>query len=605
MKYINKVALLFIFCVASGNIYANEREELLELKNTITNLIDELVTAGVLGEDKADLMKQTAAAKAKVQVAEEAAVEEEKKVEKQIADNDAVRVQYVPEHVKQDIRSQVRNELRQEVVTDVLAQAKNERWGVPDALPEWVNKLKLSGDIRVRHQTDVFSNDVVLDNDGDGITDIAVDFLALNDAQLGVNSFPVGVEQNPNQYFNERERSRNRWRERARLKLDAAVTTNLKVAARVTTGNINDPVSTNQTLGNDGERFDVQLDQAYIKFTDLNVDAYPWLTLWAGRFKNPFYSSNLVFDTDLNFQGLALGYKHNLAGGNSLLDIEDDSKTLFFNVGAFPLNEFEVSSDDKWLIGGQIGSKFIFNDQSSFKVAVSYYDYQRVHGLRNDAEDTLGGPRISFQRFDYTAPEFLQGGNTMFDIRNDFDGTNTTFTAVDSALYAIAPDYNLVNLTASYDWTGLAPIHLIFDFDFVKNVAYDKDEILERVNYDSAITGAAQVYQGQVLTSAEDELQERTTGYFFKLTAGWPSVVLKGRWQAFAGYKYLQRDAVLDAYTDSDFHLGGTNAKGFMIGGKYGINDFTWIRALWLSTDTIDGPRIGIDTLQIDLNAKF
>jgi len=606
----NLIRKTILFCLASimtmPVTQANEREELLELKNTITNLIDELVTAGVLEEEKADLMKQTAAAKAKVQAAEEAAAEAEAETEQQLADSEAVRVQYVPEHVKQEIRDSVRAELRQEVVGDVMSQAKNERWGVPDALPEWVNRLKLSGDMRLREQGDFHSDDNELDSNDDGFRDVAPDFLALNDAQKNIDTTlvttPPASGQNPNEFFEERERSRDRLRERFRLGLDAEITTNFKAGLRLTTGNIKDPVSTNQTLGNTGERFDVQLDRAFIKFTDLDYDAYPWLTFYGGRFKNPFYSTNLVYDKDLNFQGAALKFKHNLAGGNSLMDIEDESKTLFFTVGAFPLDEFEVSSNDKWLFGGQLGSELIFDDQSSLKFAFSYYDYHRTRGKRNQFHNSALLGNIDFQTFDFTAPEFLQGGNTMFDIRNDNEA--------DSALYALAPDYNLFNFTASYGWTGLAPVHVIFTGDFVKNFGYNKSEILRRISEGG--NGAAQVYQDRVLNSTgsalaipESQLEERTLGYNIKLTVGWPSVLLKGRWQVFGGYKYIQRDAVLDAFTDSDFHLGGTNAKGFVLGGKYGINENAWLRGRWFSTDSIDGPGIGIDILQIDLNARF
>jgi len=62
---------------------------------------------------------------------------------------------------------------------------------------------------------------------------------------------------------------------------------------------------------------------------------------------------------------------------------------------------------------------------------------------------------------------------------------------------------------------------------------------------------------------------------------------------------------VLDAFADSDFHLGGTDAKGWILGGSYGLADNTWLRARWLSTDEIDGAPLSIDTVQVDLNSKF
>jgi hypothetical protein len=62
---------------------------------------------------------------------------------------------------------------------------------------------------------------------------------------------------------------------------------------------------------------------------------------------------------------------------------------------------------------------------------------------------------------------------------------------------------------------------------------------------------------------------------------------------------------VLDAFTDSDFHLGGTNAKGWILGGKYGLLENTYISARYLSADEIEGPPLGIDVLQLDLVSEF
>ena len=78
-----------------------------------------------------------------------------------------------------------------------------------------------------------------------------------------------------------------------------------------------------------------------------------------------------------------------------------------------------------------------------------------------------------------------------------------------------------------------------------------------------------------------------------------------GDWQVFGAYKYLQRDAVVDAFTDSDFALGGTDAKGYILGGLAGLARNTWVRVRWLSTNAIDGPPRAVDVLQVDLNAKF
>ena len=46
----------------------------------------------------------------------------------------------------------VKAELREQVKQDVLAQAHNERWGDAGAMPDWLRRIHLEGDVRVRFQ---------------------------------------------------------------------------------------------------------------------------------------------------------------------------------------------------------------------------------------------------------------------------------------------------------------------------------------------------------------------------------------------------------------------------------------------------------------------
>jgi hypothetical protein len=94
-------------------------------------------------------------------------------------------------------------------------------------------------------------------------------------------------------------------------------------------------------------------------------------------------------------------------------------------------------------------------------------------------------------------------------------------------------------------------------------------------------------------------------GHQAALAVGMPKIKSSGDWQASVAYKYLEKDAVLDALTDSDFHLGGTNAKGFVASGSYGVDENVWLSLRWISTDQIDGAPLSIDTLQVDLNSRF
>jgi hypothetical protein len=95
-----------------------------------------------------------------------------------------------------------------------------------------------------------------------------------------------------------------------------------------------------------------------------------------------------------------------------------------------------------------------------------------------------------------------------------------------------------------------------------------------------------------------------------------PLVAKAGDWNAYLGYRYLGSDAVLDAFTSSDFGLGGTNNKGYIVGANIGVARNTWLNARWMSSDQIDSAtpaqpstaaksKFSVDLLQIDLNTRF
>jgi TPR repeat protein len=206
-------------------------------------------------------------------------------------------------------------------------------------------------------------------------------------------------------------------------------------------------------------------------------------------------------------------------------------------------------------------------DSSNFQLGAALYRFVNVEGTPND---TLGS-----HYYDKTAAQGMQKGNTLMYVN----------AVGDPVIYGIASKFRELNITAKMDLAAFDPVHVIIAADYVKNLGYKQDEISFR-------TG---------LVAPAPKITGRQTS----LMVGMPKIRKSGEWQTSIAYKYLERDAVLDALTDSDFHLGGTNAKGFIVGGSYGVDDNTWLSLRWYSTDQIDGAPLSIDMLQIDLNARF
>jgi len=126
--------------------------------------------------------------------------------------------------------------------------------------------------------------------------------------------------------------------------------------------------------------------------------------------------------------------------------------------------------------------------------------------------------------------------------------------------------------------------HVILSGEYVKNIGWKSADVLAR-------TGV--------------QVAARTKGYEFGLSVGRPKVSMLGQWRSSLSYRYLERDAVLDSFTDSDFHLGGTDAAGYILTFDYGLGRSAFARVRYLSANAIDGAPLGIDVAQVDLVGQF
>ena len=74
-----------------------------------------------------------------------------------------------------------------------------------------------------------------------------------------------------------------------------------------------------------------------------------------------------------------------------------------------------------------------------------------------------------------------------------------------------------------------------------------------------------------------------------RVTVGYPQLKQLWDWNAYVAYKYLESDATVDAFTDPDFGLGGTNLKGYILGFNLGLGQNVWTSVKWLSANAIAG----------------
>lgn len=484
-----------------------------------------------------------------------------------------VRVPYIPETVRDQIRDEVKGE--------VMAQAKAEGWAAPNETPEWTKRIRVEGDVRLRNESRFYSG---------SNSDIQIDWAAINSGS--------GFDVNPNTnlslppLLNTRQNRPNQWRARARLGVLADVSESVKAGVRLATGNDNSPVSTNQTLGGGLAKKDVWLDQAWASY-----QPFEWMQVTGGRFGNPFVSTDTLYSYDLNFDGLAAQFEKALPNRDV---------TMFGTLGFIPLeyskdnspsnSQEKMKSEMKYLLGAQIGADWKVNNDNRLRGALAYYDFHNVTGRVSDPCALYAG--ADGCSTDWTRPAFMQKGNTLMLLRNialnPLDPANTP----QPQYVGLASKFQLMDVNLRWD-TKVAGYGLRLDGNYIRNLAYDADEMWNRAN-----GGIVNNFGGSGGTS-RDDFKSGGNAYMFQATFGKPTPAARGDWNVLAGYKRIEPDAMPDGYNDSTFHGGGTNARGYYLGGSYALDKNAWVTGRWISTKEVFGPPLSIDTLQFEFNARF
>jgi len=497
-----------------------------------------------------------------------------------------IRVTYVPQFVRKQIADEVR--------AQVLDQAQAEGWAAPDALPEWTKRVKIIGDLRMRYRADMFDNNNY---------NQFVNFNSINngtpfDANLYSNDLS-----GPPPFLNTTQ-DRNRYQLRARFGVQAEIDDWVTAEIRAGTGQDDGPVSTNQTLGTatsslgasgDFAKPSLWLDRAFFTLRPL-AD----LTLYAGRMDNPFLPSDLMFYPDLGFDGVAANFTHQFG----------DSLTLFATGGGFPLfntsfdfstySDQKYSSTDAYLAALQAGATWRINPQLKAMLGVGLFDFLGVQGAVSAPCQQETGVSDTFTcNTDATRAPYVQFGNSLYPIRDIVPPTGQiTSTTDDPQYYGLASRFDVLDIHPSLAILTYDPIDILLEGQFIKNLAYNRAAILAH--------GAPYQAPGPFNNIGNNsQYQGGDTGYMLKATVGQPEMHKRWDWNVFLSYRYLETDATLDAIADSDFHEGGTNAQGYIVGGDLGIARNTWLTLRLMEAQAISGPHYGTEQVFLDLQTRF
>ena len=550
--------------------------------STTINLVNLLVKEGVLREEQAQALIKQADDEAYMarQAAKDATAKADEAAKAANAATAAAsppgtrHVTYVPEVVKKQLREDIKKE--------VMAKAQKENWASPGAYPEWAQRIRFTGDLRARYQGSLYpaGNDQL-----DAINFNSINTGSPYDLNSATN-FPT---------YNTTE-NRNQFRLRARLGMEADIFNGFTAGLRIATGENGSPVSTNQTLGASGGNFSkyaLWLDRGYLKYQGFGDN----LKVSLGRFDNPFWSpTDLAWHKDLGFDGFAVQGKYELfegftpfavAGAFSIYNTDANAGSNL----AFQNSKF--ASNDKWLFGGQAGFAARFTPETNFRFAVAYYDFENVQG--RFSSPCFAPSSSDICDTDLTRPSFAQKGNTYTILRNlvyDPAVNNPPLYQY----FGLLGQYRPVVASAQLDLGHFHPAHIVLDGEYIWNSAFDRGLMntpLALVNRAGTPDGSTGAFNGG------------NQGWLARVTVGNKEIKQLWDWNVHAGYKYLESDATIDAFVDSDFGLGGTNLKGYFVGGNVGLSNNVWASLRWMSANNIAGIPYAVDVVQVDLNARF
>jgi hypothetical protein len=224
-----------------------------------------------------------------------------------------------------------------------------------------------------------------------------------------------------------------RYREvvRFRAGLSSRINENINFGVRLATGSPDDPNTADVTLGNFVDDLAVSLDRVYLELK------HQGLTLSGGKIANPFLRTDLVWDGDVNPQGVAASYA-----------VTGSGKFTPKFTGMYAIIDEQTTNPDSYMWGGQVQFSMQPDPDWSLTLAGGVYDYT-IKSLTNaDAGDTRS------------------------------NNLTTVSTTTASAVTTYLSDFNLLDAIAIIEYRGAGqrtPVR--FSGNFVKNngAAVDDD----------------------------------------------------------------------------------------------------------------------------------
>lgn len=337
-------------------------------------------------------------------------------------------------------------------------------------------------------------------------------------------------------------------------------------------------------------------DALFVGRAFLKYDPFPWLTLEGGRMPNPFVTTRMVWDPDINPEGFVEQFRVTLGPwGSSTAGLSKDGKEvvaqnsagitvdLFANFGQFIYDDvgFENSFNtgngpfsevpnraDRWMLGWQIGARANFTKNTYFQVAPTFYNYTGG-GL------TSAGP--------------FNGDSPLVILNDEADPVLITFNQTGTN------DLAVLDVPVEFGWKwGNLPFTVFGDFAY----NLDADARADKAGHPGKHAGLA-----------------------YQVGASVGSTKKKGDWELRGWWQHSEAYALDPNIIDDDIFDGRLNMEGIFLQGSYQLTNGASIIVQYSHGERIDDslgtpgfgglgtppgfPLQSTDLLYVDLNLRF
>ena len=364
-------------------------------------------------------------------------------------------------------------EARREEILAVIEEINADANG-RTSQPKWMEDLTFYGDFRLRYQMDCWDT-----HDGSDST---------------------------------APQAKRRHRARIRLRFGIRKTwldDQLEVGFRLATGSADaddwdeiggsDPTSSNQTLTGVFSEKPIWVDLAYATF---RPDAVPGFWITGGKFKNPFQTSSLFIDPDVNPEGVYAQYTFSGLG-----PVEP-----FVGFGFFMLEESGQGHDTD-MHGYTVGAAWKIADDVTLTAVANVWDYDNYEDAPVSSRGNTSGwtmdflvlnlhTKLDFMAFDLPWSVFFDWARNCREAESD-----PQLAGMDNAYHGgvkVGKNKTKGDWSASYEYAWIEhnslPGH-ITDSDFAR--ANRKGHILSaKYNLTDAVTAGLKLYYTQPVRSA-------------------------------------------------------------------------------------------------------